>query len=60
MKKQNDLFSLECRVASLESAISDAMFILSEIDGNDDEDSTSGLLARCAYARLQQLIREKS
>lgn len=57
MKTDNKIFALECQNASLKNAIHDVMFILSEIESNE-EDTLSGIWARCAYARLQQLIRE--
>lgn len=59
---KNNQSNLECRIASLEQAISDSMLLISEIDGMDSAGSQemhiSQSLARCAYSRLQQVIRE--
>ena len=53
---------LNARIYSLEESIKDAMILLSEIDGmtssGSQEQELSKTLARCAFARLQQLIRE--
>ena len=54
--KNNQKFALECEMDILKNALSDVCFILSEIEGFD-ENSYQAILARCAYSRGQSALR---
>lgn len=54
--KNNEKFALECEMDILKNALSDICFILSEIEGFD-QDCYQSILARCAYSRGQSALR---
>lgn len=54
--KNNEKFTMQCEIDLLKNALSDICFMLSEIEGFD-EDTYQGILARCAYSRGQSALR---
>lgn len=49
-------FAMQCEIDILKNALSDICFVLTEIDGFE-EDSAQAILARCAYSRAQTALR---
>jgi 5'-3' exonuclease len=54
--KDNEKFEMQCEIDILKNAVSDMCFILSEIEGWED-DSIQAIFARCAYSRGQSALR---
>jgi len=54
--KNSEKFAMQCEIDILKNALSDICFILSEIEGFED-DSCQAVLARCAYSRGQSALR---
>ena len=54
--KNNEKFAMQCEIDILKNALSDICFVLSEIEGFED-DTYQAILARCAFSRGQSALR---
>ena len=54
--RNNEKLEMQCKIDLLKNALSDICFILSEIEGFD-EDTYQAILARCAHSRGQSALR---
>jgi 5'-3' exonuclease len=55
----NEKMVMQCQIDILNSALDDILFLLTEIDGYEDS-APQAIIARCAYARGQNALRNSS
>jgi 5'-3' exonuclease len=55
----NEKMVMQCQIDILSNALDDILFLLTEIDGYEDT-APQAIIARCAYARGQNALRNSS